>query len=368
MADAVLVSVSDHPTETHSLPSTTAVALPAKTGPPLQTIPSQTATRALTTIFTPPARCGGRYYVEAKQNGYYTERGIFSDISDRLYRSCQPDPQAYSNYYSPGVCPSNMDIAAVLSSPSNGTAGVTYTDICCQRHVSNISSQGFVWDSLSCCSIVPTTTTVLIAPAVSTQDLYVPVDPVQAWHPPIMAVWQTIDLSLFPSDVMSQKSCIAEYGWPPHSASTTAPTRLKSNEPSAVPGSPESITSFLGIPAIVAISIIAPLFLVFLIALFEPCRRRRQSELGESEPAIFTGPQQSSSGNTWNIEVGPPPPDELDPGLLRTLFDKRRREQQQAAESDSQSVLVPLSGLTNQRRESIRSPISDQVAPPNQAP
>ncbi|KAJ8122684.1 hypothetical protein ONZ43_g1177 [Nemania bipapillata] len=132
-------------TETHPTPSAPMTTSSGETAPLLQLIPSQTVTRALTTIFTPPAQCKDRYYVIAKPDGYYTEWGIFSDTIDRLYRACQPDPLAYENYYSPGACP----------------------------------------------SVISTTTTLLIAPAVTSEDFYIPVHQVQARHPPIMAFTST---------------------------------------------------------------------------------------------------------------------------------------------------------------------------------
>jgi hypothetical protein len=135
MVNVIPVSAPDPTTETHATLSAPTTTSPGKAGPPVQATPSQTVTQALTAVFTPPAQCRDRYYVESKPNGYYTERGIFSDTGDRLYRACQPDLQAYGNYYSPGACPFGMDIAAVSSSTSNGTADTTYTDICCQRHV-----------------------------------------------------------------------------------------------------------------------------------------------------------------------------------------------------------------------------------------
>lgn len=107
----------------------------SEAGLPAIWIPSQTVTCALTTILTPSLSREGRNCVLRTSADFYTERGIFSDTSDRLYRPYQPDPKAYDNYYSPGACPHNMDFAAVPSR-FNDTASVTYTDICCQRHVS----------------------------------------------------------------------------------------------------------------------------------------------------------------------------------------------------------------------------------------
>jgi hypothetical protein len=120
--------------------TTITVMTTEEVGDPVQGTPSQTFTPPLTTIFTPPTECRSRYYVGRPSDSRAIRKSIYSGISDREYRSCQPDPEAYENYYSPGACPYLMNIAAVSSSTSistlNGTStAVTYTDICCQKYV-----------------------------------------------------------------------------------------------------------------------------------------------------------------------------------------------------------------------------------------
>lgn len=136
----------------------------ADLGDPQQATPPQTATHALTTIYTAPSSCRDRFYIsEITTKSFNSDEGISSGLGDRLYRSCQPEFSAYANRYSPGACPYYMDIVAVSSSsntawsetesetavllPPDGAtttlfhkprdpagAAVTYTDICCQRY------------------------------------------------------------------------------------------------------------------------------------------------------------------------------------------------------------------------------------------
>ncbi|KAI0098937.1 hypothetical protein GGR51DRAFT_565348 [Nemania sp. FL0031] len=328
--------------ETEAIPCTSIITSTSKVSPPLRTVPSQTVSRPLTTIFTPPPLCENRYYVEAKANGYFTERGIFSDTGDRLYQPCQPDPKAHDNHYSPGACPSNMEIATVLSSASDGTTDMT----------------GFVWDLQSCYSMVPTSTTVLVAPTVSTLDEYVSVSQIRAWHPPVMAVWQTTDLSLFPSDVMSQKSNIVEYGWPPHPTSLTTPTPFAGNR-SEEPPNNDPDTGTLSVPAILAIGVGSVLITWFVALLFSPPRERR--EPSRSNSTVYTGPQDSQAGYTWRVEVGPPPPDQLDLQDIRSVCDRQGKEEQAATEIGSGSALTPASNHGMEEDADITSPISSHA-------
>ncbi|KAK5628956.1 hypothetical protein RRF57_004671 [Xylaria bambusicola] len=107
----------------------------------------QTKIVPLTTIFTPPAYCQNRFYVtetEPDSDGFYHITNIYSYTDDPLYRSCQPDPDAFLNSYSPAVCPYNMDIATVTSwtfDSTNGDGWVWYQDLCCQRHVSQLKAK-----------------------------------------------------------------------------------------------------------------------------------------------------------------------------------------------------------------------------------
>ncbi|KAI1423690.1 hypothetical protein F5Y12DRAFT_518575 [Xylaria sp. FL1777] len=334
---------------------------------PVESNPSQTVTRALTTIFTPPASCEGRFYVEERPADLLTTLGVFSGTKDRLYRTCQPDPEAYNNYYSPGACPYNMDIAAV-SSDLNNTATVTYTDICCQS--------GFVWDFHSCYSIVSTRMMVLIAPTVSTQDLFVPVSRLYAWHPPIMAVWETTDLSLFPSEVMRQKSSIAEYGWAAYPTSSVTSMPSESSTPSSEQNNEPKDRS-LSLGAIIGIVITALVVVCLSVTLICFYRRCRQLQNKRCEPAApLTGTRRSWLGNAWRAEMNSPATTNPVPDREATQLEHRDRqtsnrhyEKQAPIELDGGLALSPLYGPEGQGRQSIVSPVSDDhVASFNRAP
>ncbi|KAI1353572.1 hypothetical protein F5Y01DRAFT_55995 [Xylaria sp. FL0043] len=331
------------------------VTATSEIGPPVQPMPSQTVTRPLTTIFTPPPSCAGRYYVWRTSDDFYTEWGIFSDASDRLYRSCQPDPEAYDNYYSPGACPSNMNIAAV-SSASEDPASMTYTDICCQS--------GFVWDFHSCYSIVSTKTTVLIAPDVSAQDIFIPVSQVPARHPPIMAVWQTSDLSLFPSEVMIQKSSIAEYGWAAvYSTSLVTPTNSQSTTPlSEQNGSRERPLSPGAIVGIIIAALAFASLSVALIWVYRRRRRQRQNKPCEPDTAL-TGSRRSELGDAWGAQINSPTTSQITE-LQGRQRSNRQCEKQAPIELDGGSVTSPLGDPQSRRCESAISPVSDLAVSP----
>ncbi|KAI0431228.1 hypothetical protein F5Y09DRAFT_340905 [Xylaria sp. FL1042] len=350
-------------TDTDTAPSSTStstvlVTATSDIGPSEQGMPSQTTTRALTTIFTPPPSCESRYYVFRTSAEFYTEWGITSDASDRLYRSCQPDPEAYNNYYSPGVCPANMDIAGV-SSKSEVTDSVTYTDICCQRHASS-PVFGFIWNFQSCFSLVSTTTTVLIGPDVSTQDIFIPVSRVAAWHAPIMAVWQTSDISLFPSEVMRQKSSIAEYGWAPTTDSVT-PTPSESTTP---PSEQNESKRALGPGAIVGIVIAVIAFVFISVALICVYRRRRQQQNRDREPGTaLTGSRKTWLRNLWRAETSSPTTQVTE---LENRQNNKQYEKQATIELDGWSATGPL--VQSPRPESAILPISDRAISPVPVP
>ncbi|KAJ8128256.1 hypothetical protein O1611_g5381 [Lasiodiplodia mahajangana] len=204
--------------------------------------------------------------------------------------------------------------------------------------------------------MVPTSTKVLVAPAVSILDEYVSVSQIQAWHPPIMAVWQTTDLPLFPSDVMSQKSYIAEYGWPPHPTSLTTSTPSAGNR-SEEPPNDVPDTGALGVPVILAIGIGSVMLIWFIALLLTPPRPRDGPS--SSNSTVYTGPQHNEAGHAWRVEVGPPPPDQLDLQDIRSVFGRQPKEEA-AAEIDGGRAL-PLSNRGNQGCGTTISPISTQT-------
>ncbi|KAI0532038.1 hypothetical protein GGR58DRAFT_518054 [Xylaria digitata] len=259
-----------------------------------------TTTPALTTIFTPSSICTGRYYIWPQT----AIRGIVSGTVDRLYSLCQPSLTAFRNYYSPAVCPQNMEIAAVSSNYLYVTADTTYVDICCQRHGTPL--YGFAWDFTSCYSIVSTKTTVLVAPTVTGEDLYTTTSGVYAWHASIFAAWETTDLSLFPPEAMRQKSSIAEYGWVANSTSLTTSTPTKSGA-SPPEQSRESTEGSLSTGAIVGIAIAAVAFGCLFVAFIYSYRRHhwpqdRPSRLNQ----ISTGARETWQGNAWRAEMSSP--------------------------------------------------------------
>ncbi|KAI1308565.1 hypothetical protein F5Y03DRAFT_91872 [Xylaria venustula] len=359
--ETFFITQTAHPTgnesSNHSSPtsaaspstSTTLVSATSDIGPPEQQPPPQTGTPALTTIFTPRPSCTGRYYVQSKSGVFYTQWGISSGTSDRLYRGCQPNEDASNDYYSPGACPANMHVATV-SSIFEVTDIVTYTDICCQS--------GFVWDFTECYSIVSTTTTVLIAPDVSSEDIFIPVSDVAAWHHPILAVWQTTDLSLFPPQVISQKSSIVEFGWATSSTSLATSTPSESSPPSSEQNNASKGTP-LGPGVIVGIAFGAfasVCFCVVIICSYRRRRRRQQIMCRESD-AVLADPQRVWPGNERRAEMSSPTTSQI-PG----------HEKQAPIELDATSAISPRDEPQSQRCESIVSPISDRVVSLDRAP
>ncbi|KAI1826074.1 hypothetical protein F4861DRAFT_133053 [Xylaria intraflava] len=392
---------SDESTDTSST-STESVTV-SVVGPPLYVLPSQTVTSALTTIFTPPASCQGRYYVESSsESEFFSWWGITSGINDRLYWSCQPDPSAYDLYYSPGACPYPMAIAGVLSTTPNGSDPVTYTDVCCQRHVwprsrkmecpawycpgtnkwrAFLFHSGFIWDLHSCFSVVRTSTRVLIAPAVATIDLFIPVSQVQARHDPIKVAWQTADLPLFPPDVREQKSSIAEHGWEMNSTTPAMSTPSEGTRPPPPGQTNHSTRVSLSTGAIVGIVIAALVCIAIFIVLscFYRRRRRRQGRANKLG-TVYTGARKSWLGNAWRVELNTQaatnqvqddeanqPEHHADP---RTTGN--RQCEISPVELDSGSVLNPVDGnfeRPGHESESIMvSSISDRIAPFNPVP
>jgi hypothetical protein len=138
-----------------------------------------------------------------------------------------------------------------------------------------------MWDFNLCYSIVSTPTSVLIAPYILSQDVRVAVSQVRAWHEPIRAIWQTTDLSLFPSDVSIQKSSIAESGWV---MSPTSPTTRMST-PTGVPQQVRSPDppSRLNTGAIIGITFAVACCVCLFIAAACLYRRRRRRERGRAD-------------------------------------------------------------------------------------
>ncbi|KAI3325844.1 hypothetical protein HD806DRAFT_552255 [Xylariaceae sp. AK1471] len=367
--------------------ATITVTATGEVGEPVQGTGLQTVTPALTTIFTPPSLCKNRYYVEVLTKSIATDQGISSGISDRLYRSCQPDPEAYQNYYSPGACPYLMNIAAVSSiTPSSAPNGTSAALLLAkdQAHVwildtnkRGLFNSGFVWDFNRCYSIVSTTTTVLIAKYVITTDAFIAVSQIHAWHDPIMAIWQTTDLSLFPSEVGRQKASIAKYGLDAFSTSSVALTPTESSKPPSTQAQ-TSTERALSTGAIVGIVLAVLSFVCFSIALVCLYRRRRRRRDRPSElDAVGTGIRKSWLGNAWRAELSSPAPTSQIPDNEANRLeytepqrggDRQHEEKEMPVELDGGSAFSPLDGYGSQGRQSIVSPTSDRVVSFNPGP
>ncbi|KAI0528256.1 hypothetical protein F5B22DRAFT_28655 [Xylaria bambusicola] len=304
----------------------------------------------LTTIFTPPTRCQGRYYV-TETEGFDLIRDIYSGSEDALYQSCQPFPDLSATFYSPAACPHNMDIAMTLV--DIGGTDTTRVDICCQS--------GFtVWEIHSCYSLVSTTTMVLSAPTASDHNDFVLVSSVTAWHTAILAAWELADLPLFPSEVSSRKSSIAKYGWAGPSTSTTsvplASTMLESSSP-APEDSDKSEGILLNHGVIAGIVVAAVAFLGFAVASIYAYRRLRQRQ---NRPGgmgtVLPDNRGTWLGNAWRTEMSSP----ATPSQLPT--DETRGQgpgKPTPVELDSGSAISPIQ---SQGCRSIVSSISHQVA------
>jgi len=112
----------------HSTVVTTSIPL----SPPRDNIPD------LTTIYTPPAYCVGRWMLPISNGSYGTtvfstrpkasERG-----ADSLYMGCQ---RFSTLWYSPGVCPHGQTVAEITeirTSEATHGAGTFWRASCCMR-------------------------------------------------------------------------------------------------------------------------------------------------------------------------------------------------------------------------------------------
>ncbi|KAI1177683.1 hypothetical protein F4777DRAFT_188468 [Nemania sp. FL0916] len=321
------------PSVSHDVLVSSSVPVTVEVVTSVQVIPPQTVTRPLTTVFTPPASCSGRYYMELTSDHYYydSQQFIFSGASDRVYRECQPGVDAYSNYYSPGMCPHNMDSVTVQSFSVGNSSEVIYTDICCQS--------GFVWNIGSCNSVISTTTMVLVAPAVSTRDLLTPICHAQAWHDPIKAAWQAADLSLFPPDVSSKRSSMIEHGISVTSATSTPSDGAGASQEG------DNRPPRLSHRAVIGIAIGASLTFVLLSGSigFHIWRRRKQLKSKEAR-RISSGAPRSYLGHTWRIEAGSPSPGQLEAERRQVAHDgqhEQREGEQAPAASDNGPAEAP---------------------------
>ncbi|KAI1812542.1 hypothetical protein GGS20DRAFT_17724 [Poronia punctata] len=358
-------------------------------GPPIFQDPSQTVTEPLTTIFTPPDSCRNRYYIQEITGGYETFQGIHSDSTDRLFWSCQPDPSAYSNIYSPGACPYLMETVAVssftadadatrfsiLSAPTStvrgsGTVGadLTYMDICCQS--------GFAWDFVSCYSVVSTPTLVLVAPSIFSRDIWVSVSRVQAWHTPIHALWQPTDISLFPPEIRRQKSSIIESGWgltsTSFSTSSGPPISAATNGTNGTDVGDTGSRMTLGTAAIAGIAVAAVGFVCAIVTLIWLYRRHCRNRKEPVEPnTAGTGIQDPWVQREQTAELNPSLTSGYVSGGCQT--DVRRVSEMQGegkeppAELDSRPASIPLINHGDQERGSVVSPMSDRIVSFNSA-
>ncbi|KAI1860941.1 uncharacterized protein JN550_011096 [Neoarthrinium moseri] len=249
-----------------------------------------TETMPLTTAFMPPSSCIGRYYSMTAFSESMATRSpvIFSDASDRLYKSCLPTATASARetVFSPGICPS------LMAPVTNMAYDRQYTEVCCQS--------GFTWDFRGCASQVMSTTRVLVAPNITTTDIHIRVSNVVALHPASTVYWQHPDLSLFPTDVASRLREVEASLGP---VSTPTPT------PSTLPRSGEA-SDGLGWNAIIGIgvatTVVLLIVIVFTSAWAWKVKKRRSraprpgiSELGSGHPGIW----KRFLGGQWRAEL-----------------------------------------------------------------
>ncbi|KAH9906882.1 hypothetical protein F4778DRAFT_602523 [Xylariomycetidae sp. FL2044] len=251
----------------------------------------------LTTIFTPPSSCADRFYGEASHDT------VTSGIGDPLFWACQPPQNDERNEFSPGVCPAQMSVA------SRESAGSTFTDICCQR--------GFNWwPQIGCGISIDETIIALKWPDILTTDVWMALSQVTALHTPILALWQAKDLSLFPSDIASQRAPVAgiEWGTPETTSSFTismdSETVTSDPIPTSSPSSNPSVETRTALSkgTIVGIVIACTVFMAMLVTGIWAYRRRRlRCRLaGVPVPELdstHTSTWKRRFGGTWRAEL-----------------------------------------------------------------
>ncbi|KAI1846184.1 hypothetical protein JX266_007709 [Neoarthrinium moseri] len=249
-----------------------------------------TETVPLTTAFMPPSSCIGRYYSMTAFSESVATRSpvIFSDASDRLYKSCLPTATASARetVFSPGICPS------LMAPVTNMAYGRQYTEVCCQS--------GFTWDFRGCASQVMSTTRVLVAPNITATDIHIRVSNVVALHPASTVYWQHPDLSLFPTDVASRLREVE---------TSLGPVLTPTPTPSTLPRSGEA-SDGLGRNGKIGIGVATTVVLLIVIVITSAwawkVKKRRSraprpgiSELGSDHPGIW----KRFLGGQWRAEL-----------------------------------------------------------------
>ncbi|KAI1843747.1 hypothetical protein JX266_010006 [Neoarthrinium moseri] len=162
---------------------------------------------ALTTVFTPPPSCAGRYAVfigsPTPIGGALSTNTPSSGWIDPSFSSCVP-PEYTNTYptFSPGVCPSGMSI---ISSASDVQGSRTvWTGACCQSGFETME----IDPRYICTSSVTTPMGFLLDPNISTTDIYTTMSNLQIEHDQLMVVWEESDLAALPTNVAVQYASI----------------------------------------------------------------------------------------------------------------------------------------------------------------
>ncbi|KAK5628955.1 hypothetical protein RRF57_004670 [Xylaria bambusicola] len=203
--------------------------------------------------------------------------------------------------------------------------------------------------------------TVLVAPKTSNQDQFIVVSSVYAWHSPILAAWELTDLSLFPSEVSSRKSSIAEYGWVASSTSavTSVPLASISGTSTLAPQDSNSDSISLNHGVIAGIVVAAIAFVGFALASIYAYRRLRRHQR-QNRPGGMGTVLPVNRGtwleNAWRAEMSSPATSSQLP-----THEARNQgsEKQTPIELDSGSAISPVQ---SQGCGSIVSSTSHRVA------
>ncbi|ETS77992.1 hypothetical protein PFICI_10054 [Pestalotiopsis fici W106-1] len=179
-----------------------------------------------------------------------------------MFKSCQGDGSG-EFFYSPGMCPGNMQINVMESD------GDHFTEFCCQS--------GFSWDPRGCASLMTTgSTAVPILPVTQSFTTTITVTGFVAVHSPVVVLWASSDLSLFPADVASRRSALFP------TSNTTSNTNINSidltnstDSTSSKTGTGLSQPARIGIGLGVALGSIT-IFIVVSAWLFKVRRRRKR--------------------------------------------------------------------------------------------
>jgi hypothetical protein len=303
-------------------------AIPHKTTVFVVGTSSTMSTVPLFTAFIPPTSCINRYYMWVSINTEL-QGTVWSGSPDRKYEECQPKTSPV--VYSPAMCPENMMAATAALN------GSVYTDRCCEK--------GFSLDGDGCYSFVTRTTNVLMAPIISTSDVYTTISSVIARHTMFDVFWKSADLTVFPSaEAARLRGVMASLaGSQTATASiSAAPTQTPSDRTEIIAAPPQAplgrtdMSTEVKIRIGVGVTVVSLIIMLFVSAwIVKFMRRRRLAPRGGAKEldSDYTSIWKRFMGSAWRAEMANDPlPAELDVSEHETqpAEESNQRENQEA--------------------------------------